>query len=522
MKKDHTKPINALLYKEFTSLVIFLSIALFNGLPAQYNQPVESSIRYYLGIDDSHLMQNRYPNPAWLYRDNHKNVVRYYFGYNNDNGKFKRPFDPGEKGEMTYRASGLKRLGDKNVFAGSFSYRNKSLKNKMWVHNSMPYTGIPFLLADSSTGGFNLNGILWEVEYASELIQNRLYSGLSIFYNVDEEYKTVFPKSQVKHRDLSIASGFGIVLNRHVSFGCNFRYFDFQEILRTTRYSLEQNKTPIFYKVRGLDNPLIFRGETSEERLYALQGHAFELDGEAKKIIADQINFTSGYEKARSQSEDGGAYPIKQGKWFSDKYFFLADFLFKITQRVGFSLFSFGELNKQTAEHPDLRIEIYEYRTQKLAGGCSFLYHITDGFNISPGLYFSSQTIKRIDKYNGILQYFSTSSIGGTISSNFIFWRNLHTDVAFGSELLLLDGFDIYKERTSFYYDLITKREGEYYKTDKRDYWVKTKFNWIVSPNSRYIIELKYNILKPINNMQFKNLDRKYLIINFIIESSSI
>jgi hypothetical protein len=97
----------------------------------------------------------------------------------------------------------------------------------------------------------------------------KIYSGTTVFYNVDEAYKTIFPKPQVKHRDIMLTHGFAIKPVKQILLGLTALYFDFQENLETSQYNQDQTKTPIFYKIRGLDNPLVFKGETSEERLMA-------------------------------------------------------------------------------------------------------------------------------------------------------------------------------------------------------------------------------------------------------------
>lgn len=475
-------------------------------------------INHYLGISDSALILGSNQNPAWLLSDQTNDFVRYGLSSDSYSGDFHRPFDPGAKTDMICAASGLRHFSERHVLAGSFAYHNQQISQKMWTHHRMPYIGNPFLMADSSVGGFRLNGILWEVRYSAELIRRRLYGGCSIFYNVDEEYKTVFPKTQVKHRDLAIGYGLAWKSGKALDLGISGKYFDFQENISTSQYNQDQEKTPLFFKIRGMDNPLILRGETSEERLIDMQGYSVLLDGKIGRNGIASIGFSGGYEHVRSGSEDGGAYPTSQGKWSSDLIFFSIDFRQWLNPQIGYSLTSSGTINEQSATHPDFDSKIYDFRSQQITGGFGIHFRSVNGNEFCPRVYYSSATYKRTDLFNGILQYFPSEIIGWSIEQKFPGNGKFDLSLSVGSDTKHCLKSTVFTERTDWYYQQITILEQEFYETDADQFWYQAKMTVHTKNDLKYSLSIKAAFITPLNEETYKSTNRNSLTVNLVVE----
>lgn len=460
-------------------------------------------INYYLDFPINDLPATHALNPAWL-RAEQRDQTLYRIVTSQERGNWHLPFEPYSRLNCLAMATGTQSLNTKQLFTGSFGYRYQLLEDKLWVHNRNPYTGNPFLFGDSTLGGFNLRGLFWEVGYSNQWSQN-WFSGLALFYNVDEEYKTVFPKSQIKHRDLQLrlASGWQSESNR---LGLCISYFDFQEIMETTPYTLEQDKTPIFVKVRATDNPLLAHGQTSEERLFAIQGFNLTLDGRWQHGRR-QLAYQAGAEKAQAQNVDGGAYPVAQGRWYVTRLFFHATLSHQLGRSHRLELFSTGNLNSQTADHPEIQQEIYALRMRRLTGGLSGCFCLNERWGIIPSFHYTSSTYKRTDYYNGNLQYFPQTLLG--YSQQFVFRTQS------GTQLALKGGFSsyaarsrLYSERQDWYYQAIITQDISYYQTGTTTYW--TEIHWqIPAPNRQgcYAATLRYFTNRPNSPNQHSTRD---------------
>ncbi len=472
-------------------------------------------VDYYLGIPTSELRADG--NPAWLMHSEYPNHLRYAVDYVNQSGSLKLPFEPQRLSQSIASVSGNKMISQRGVFAGNFSYRNYLLSDKMWVHNGAPYTGNPFLLADSSVGDVSLNGLFWELNYAHALIPEKLDWGVSVFYNVDESVKQTFPKPIVHNRDLTLSSGLGYTFSSRIRTGLTLNYFDFQEIMKTGKYSLDQDKTPVFFKIRGLDNPIILHGVTSEERLLALQGVRLTLDATLNQILARLIRVSAGMESARACNEDGGSYPIAQGDWFIQKYFYKLDILLPVHPKLGLDIHSTGNLNQQQGDHPDFNAEIYEFRTQMLGGGFDLVYQFAPDGSVSPGWHFTSQTYKRIDKFNGILQYVPSSILGYHITSSLPGLGRLSAVLGVGLETLTIGDPETFLALNGFYYDAISKAEAEYLAADKSELWLQATLTWKSAAGTHYALESRWSRIQA-TGADLSDKDRNFLSLKLTID----
>jgi len=476
----------------------------------------QNPVTYYTGIQLNSLVRSSTANPGWMIRDYKTAYVRYSSQANSTYGDFKLYLDPGRVFDSYWSASGAKILGGETLFSGTFAYRFQNLKEKVWTHNRQPYKGMPFVMADSSVGGFDINGLLWQVSISKALWKNRLYQGISIYYNVDEEFKDLFPRPKVKHRDLSISLGSGFIPYGDSRLGVSLQYFDFQEIMITSKYSLDQEKTPLFFKLRGLDTPLIFRGQTSEERLMTIEGFSISVDGLLRTVFPDQLSFQGSYENAVAENVDGGAYPIDQGSWRSKRFRYSAELLFKIFTPMNMILFSSGMLHKHVADHPDFDVEIYEQITRNISGGIKMDFHLDNSFRFAPCLSATSQTLKRTDKFNGILDYFPGTTISAEIRTTFPLIKGNSGQLNFGTDRMIVSESTVLLPReVGFYYQTVTRFDEDYFGADFQDVWISSRI--ALGKRKRVILEADYHHIVPIGTSNFdkKNRDLLSLVLSF-------
>jgi len=480
---------------------------------ARGEHPDNSALGYYLAFPRIDLPATFSTNPAWLQLEL-KEQVAYRCDLITASGRWHLPYEPGRRTNFIPYATGTRTFSENHIFTGTFGYRYQLQTDKLWVHNQAPYNGNPFLFGDSTLGGFQLRGLFWEVGYGNQL-GRQWHSGIALFYNVDEEYKTVFPKSQVKHRDLALRIGAGYHGAKGNRCGLSLSYFDFQEIMETSQYTLEQDKSPIFIKIRATDNPLLTYGQTSEERLFAIQGFNLGLDGRwqyMRPILTYHLNA----ERVQAQNVDGGAYPIKQGRWHVQRIYYQAILENRLGRSSGVKVFSAGSLTEQWGQHPEINQKIYTFRTRQITGGASWYWFLGKHWVAIPTLFYTSATYKRTDLYNGNLQYFPQHSLG--------FQQQFALNVQTRTRVELTAGFkrytaesELFSERQDWYYQQITVREIEYYESATTTWWGELSLRILSSPQRYGLVgRLRYAIDQPTDKTT--NTRREHLIFNLSLE----
>ncbi|MFH1851324.1 MAG: DUF6850 family outer membrane beta-barrel protein [Candidatus Neomarinimicrobiota bacterium] len=500
--------------QKFTRIGIIV-LALSRALPGQNYLAGETAVARYTGMP---VYQPG--NPAWNYLAYHGPTTRYQIDVQGLEGDYHLPFEPAADIDQTWTASGTQALGGRQVFEGSFSYHRRNISDKLWVHGRQPYNGIPFLLADSSVGGFNLNGIHWQTDYSFELWPQLLYGGVRLYYNVDESYKTVFPRSKINTRDLVAGSGLGFQPAAGLRVGISAVYFDLQEQDRTSKYSLDQALTPIFFKIRGLDNPLIFHGKTSEERSTTITGHSVEIDTRLGGDIGPVFEGRGGYEAAAAHLLDGGSYPEEQGRWYGKRIFYDVAGHYESGGRWRLGCFSAGEEDTQTADHPDLKIKIYDSRIRSVSGGFDLIWRPVNDRQVSGRIYADSQSRKRVDRYNGIVDYFPAVGWGLDWGAQIRLYNRLQVSLAGGRYWKETRDSAVITEREDFYYSLVTTAEQEYLDNNYTAWMGKIAISWYSVNLLKFTLSGNYQLIDPnyLDSFNFTAVDRRILRLSLVIE----
>lgn len=202
---------------------------------------IPTSESLFLDINSTITADLPMQNPAYLNSETSPYNYAFSYSYLNAGGDYKLPFAPRAKNYHSIEVSAYQEMGGGLYFGGRFAYRNEERLDKLWLHNAETNIDVPFFFGDSSSGNFNLNGIDWNVLFSYPISKN-IRIAMDIFYNVDEQFKSVFPKPNSKRNDLHLRPA--IALNRdNFRLGFSGSYFNFKEEIETKKYSLEQNRT---------------------------------------------------------------------------------------------------------------------------------------------------------------------------------------------------------------------------------------------------------------------------------------
>ncbi len=316
----------------------------------------------------------QFSNIAGLFNDRNSQELLFGNRLAYTTGEYRRPFDPGIVNNQDYAVQITKPLSEKDLFKGYFGYHRRVDTSVKWLHQSRRVDWVPFLLADSSTGRFELNGLYWSGEWAHRL-NRQMTTGLGMYYNVDKALKQNFPKPETNHRDIHVRLGFQMQL-KHWQFGLQGRYFDEQEIVKITRYNLDQNLTPVLYKFRFSDLPMILTGKTSEER--QVNYHGQEIGFHLSRPIGSHWQLLMGVEGTHSLGniQDGGSQPIPQGqfRWLQGRVKLVLHQL--PSRKMQFRFTYANQFDDFTADHPEFAFRILQQQAfvQQLVGSIRYRY----------------------------------------------------------------------------------------------------------------------------------------------------
>jgi len=421
-----------------------------------------SALRLFADLPDHRLEIEK------LFAGDSSSVPATRFGWYSENaaGAWRLPFEPASIRQHLFYTGGHQRLSQRQTIAGLFIVRNQHCGDKQWVHNRSPYSGVPYLLADSTTGGFDLTGFLWEINH-SWRFNPRFALSTTLFYNVDEQMKTVFPKPQIKHRDIA---GHGRLIAEDHRIGkavWSIGYFDFQEILITTPYSLDQDQSVRFILIRGLDLPIPSSGETSKERLQAQQAVFTGLGWSSPSQRLFESNLQLIWEQGGTQLQDGTLTMLSQGKLRSRRLCYQAGIGWNIDHRNRLTLDSDGQLYEQIGKLPHLTITAYRHRIRFLGGRLAWRLHSEDRLYLTVLIEYGSQTLLRTDLEKGILDYFPADYSGCGLQYEFSWPGGHQLTLSARMRSLINRPGAVFTERAEMYYHTVTLQEEKWYQSDK-------------------------------------------------------
>lgn len=449
----------------------------------------------YLDIDSD--IANMLPgkNPAFLSIDNIPYNFAFRYHFRHDGGSDKLPFTPDAKAYHNISAVAYKEMDNGLLFGGRFAYRDETRKNKLFLHNAENYLDIPFYFGDSTAGDFRLNGIDWNMLLAYPL-SSKLRFGMDVFYNVDEQMKTAFPKPNVKRNDVHVRPG---ISYRSGNFAAGFcaSYFNYKEQMYTRKYVLEQGRTPIFMRIRGLDRPVLSYAQTSEERLQSIGGIGVSGNINMSGILLLEAMI----EQSSADIVEGGADPVPQGNWDQLRYAWRAEIRKKSGMLAGSGLYVEHNTRQSEGFHPTLNQQIFNGFYRHIEGGLQLHYQANPVESLYAGMSYLMDDYKREDNFFGLLHYVPLRKIKAEVRYaqkgqmiDFDFGLSYTEDLPFGDPV-------VYADKTGEYYTVISAEELKWWLRDRRCISADMQ---LVLPfyGKKLALRGTYTLLMPINSDQ--------------------
>ncbi|MFA6619102.1 MAG: DUF6850 family outer membrane beta-barrel protein [Candidatus Neomarinimicrobiota bacterium] len=414
-----------------------------------------------LFLDIHSSLSNRLPmqNPAYLNSETSPYNYAFSYSYLNAAGDHKLPFTPNAKNYHTIEISAFQEMDGGLYFGGRFAYRNEERLGKLWLHNAETNVNVPFFFGDSSSGDFNLNGIDWNIIFSYPISKNARIA-LDVFYNVDEQFKSVFPKPNSKRNDLHLKPA--IALDKdNFRLGLRGSYFNYKEEIETKKYSLEPNRTPIFMRIRGLDRPLLSYAETTEERLQNIIGYGGAMDICVDNILSLEANI----EKAEALITDGGAYPVEQGNWGYLRFNYRGNLFLNILDDFQADLFFLQENNAAKGNHPTMEAQIFNMATRHFEGGLGIAYKPSSQDEWKAIASYAFEDLLREDTFLGLSHYIPSEILSIGLKAEL---RRAATSLTFDLAYEYNNRGDLteYNELSAWYYQMITEKEIIFYGRD--------------------------------------------------------
>ncbi|MDX9777606.1 MAG: hypothetical protein RBT43_02465, partial [bacterium] len=411
-------------------------------------------------------------NPAFLHRENIPFNYAFSYRLRHDGGEDRLPYTPALKRYQNLGVTAYTEMENGMFFAGRFSYRYEQRRDKLFLHNAENYLDMPFYFGDSTSGGFDLNGIDWNVIFSYPL-SARWRAGVDVFYNVDEQFKTVFPKPNIKRNDVHLRPALAYQ-GESLQFGVTASFFRYRELMNTRKYVLEQGRSPVFMRIRGLDRPVLTYAQTSEERLQSIGGNGISANLDLGGILL----LETFYERSHAEIVDGASYPEAQGNWDLDRFSWRLA-LRKTTRRSGISeLFFEQHIRKGNGFHPTLDQRIYALYYRAMEGGISLPYSSSPGESLNATISYLIEDYKREDNFFGLLQYVPAHMLRMEINYKISGMKaDFEMDLQYAEDICIGEPV-VYSDLSGDYYAGISAAELAYYLKDRRELGVEMRIGF--------------------------------------------
>lgn len=234
-------------------LILFLAVMPgFRPVSAQLDDPhlrAMGSIRYVLAGDWNRFnLFDLGKNPAWLHEENTQDWLRIWNNNGYTRGDFRRLYDAEKINSSAVSFAGAKRLNDKHTFLGRVTYYNEQLIGVPFALEKNPYSADPFILADSSSGGYRFWGPDIDVIYSRKL-SHRFNVGAELQYTLDSAVRNREAMVRIVQRNLISKAGFTFRLNKRIITGVTYLYKNLFD--RTEVPKQQDGRVPVTYRYRG-------------------------------------------------------------------------------------------------------------------------------------------------------------------------------------------------------------------------------------------------------------------------------
>ncbi|MGD9898712.1 MAG: DUF6850 family outer membrane beta-barrel protein [Calditrichaceae bacterium] len=221
-------------------------------------------------------------NSAWLINNDSLNWMKYTTFTNNDWGDLKRYWDARENHLHYLSFSGFKHIGDNQAFFGEIKYNYDYREDVNRAIEKNPYTGDPFVLADSTSGDFEYLGPEVTVIFSHKL-SSGWYWGTSFNYNINRGLKDIYTETEIISRQITASVDLVHSFSENIVLGISVLPYHYQDITKLVTQS--DGQYPQTFRYRGefefrkstgtQDRTAIYKGYEIRPQL-AIKGEKFE------------------------------------------------------------------------------------------------------------------------------------------------------------------------------------------------------------------------------------------------------
>lgn len=451
--------------------ILFLFAAL-TGAFGQYTEysPDFSFIFQPVLQDSIHHSPNFYDfagNPAGLFED--ESAFSLWAGghFFRETGPYRLIYQPEEISEQQFSVRLVKPLTERDIFKGYFGFQRQADYSMPWFHQSRMLGLNTLVLGDSTSGDFILNGIFWSGQWAHRFEKN-LVTAVSVYYNVDQRLKQIFPKPENRHRDIHAKLGIQYSWKEWKT-GLVFLYFDEQEKVQLTRYNLDQDLTPVLYKFRFSDLPVVLFGKTSEERTIEYGGPLINFH--IGKILSRKNHLMGKvrYSWSDGKVTDGGSQPQPQGSFnrTDAEASVMARFMvFRNTHAGASYQYLTGKFN---TEPPEFDLDAIEHSWLIHRAGIFLKQKLNSSFSLFGDILYENYHKKYLDRMTVNFYEFTRQRIFASLGSNFSLSERWEQKVWIGAGTYLVEDDQRTNNKYSSFFDGLFIRTFEYYTQQKTD-----------------------------------------------------
>lgn len=422
-------------------------------------------------------------NSSGLSFNRDKELILFDAGSESRSGDFHRVREGNDINNYFFNTSSYKSIGDKFFMSGSFVYNNFEETGARWSGTYDPYSGNPYLLADSLSGtswnkeNYNLSGGI------SYLLNDRWVLGCNVDYFAAVAAKQKDPRPQIMLTSFAIAPSF-ILKKETYNLGFNIGYKNRKEEINY--YTFRSSFAPTYFMFKGFGfyskeiDAKFDRFQTSSELFGGVQFN---------KNFREMQNLTElRFKYSFEGIEDGSSTVIKEdgGDWVTMQIELNEQLKKTNGKNIHLLEGNFSFLNGEGTEYVQNRVkdgDNYKYITiaknmkfkrQAVSGNISYNYlKMLDKNRIDWDIKATVTGINNSEKYYYIPEIFTSSYLnaGGSveIQKNFYIGKiHLAPSVSSGyssnlSNSILLSGLpEITKNQRSEIYT----QEFDYYTAD--------------------------------------------------------
>jgi len=461
-------------YRFYIPLITALLITPFcNG------QDIYNPYNHFKTIFESGTKANPYylsGNPAYLRYDGRDELLSTQGMFNNTTGDFKNFFDPGTERNYDLAFSGKKILDSTQIFKGYFAIQKLERISWNWLAVKNYNSGSPFMLGDSTTGDTRYNGIFMNAQYSARIF-NRLLTGFSISYYVDEGLKEIAPRPTSDHRDIDVTAGFGYLLNNNLSLGFSLRVLDLNEKISYEEDEEAVYSETILLKFRGYDLPQIISKKT-ESRISYHNGYYgnFDIFYHDENISAS-VFAGGGFEQITLK--DNITNPDPEGYWRKTSFTggLQVSYTFGRQWNTG-AIYKFTR-EESWAKHPlyEVLLDDQNNNLHEIVLGLQY----TASEKLSMGLEVASSlsNVNYDDYYSGVFYKNENFTIAPLLGISYVWSDFIKTHVALGYTNSSNNNIEVLDNNTSLFYEVTRSVDIRYLITDYtgKNLYLKAEIN---------------------------------------------